>query len=197
MSRTATAARHSCDSPEWYTPTLFVEAARKVMGDIDLDPASHPDANLVVQAKRFYTAEDDGLSQPWSGRVFVNPPGGMVVEFWIALMVAWRHRSIQQAIWMGYSLEQLQTLQPGRSPIDFPICIPRRRIAFVESDAKRAARLAKIDAENERRTKRGQVLKARNEKADSPSHGNYITYLGDRPSKFVEIFSAFGAVVIR
>jgi len=171
-------ARHSCDSPEWYTPTGYVEAARRVMGRIDLDPASHEEANLTVKATTFYTAEDDGLHQPWHGRVFLNPPGGLVPEFWYALMVAWAEGRIDQAIWIGYSLEQLQSLQPrGRffpSPIEWSICIPRRRIPFVENEAKKAARIEKLTAAGKRANAKS-----------SPSHGNYITYLGGYPSKFV------------
>ena len=182
------AARHSCDSPEWYTPGAFVEAARRVMGGIDLDPASHEEANATVKAKQFYTEEDDGLAQRWSGRVFVNPPSGLVAQFWGVLMGAWQHGEIEQAIWIGYSLEQLQTLQSLNfpSPIEHSICIPKRRIAFVENEAKRLARVAKLTA----------MGKTPNKKS-SPSHGNYVTYLGPSPSKFVTEFGGFGVVVIR
>jgi hypothetical protein len=62
---------------EFYTPAVFVEAARKVLGEIDLDPGSNPEANeKVVRAKKIYTKDNDGLAphNEWHGRVFCNPP---------------------------------------------------------------------------------------------------------------------------
>lgn len=67
--------RHLSLSAERYTPGYIVEAARKTLGDIDLDPASCEKANQVVGAKRFFTARDNSLDTIWRGRVFLNPPG--------------------------------------------------------------------------------------------------------------------------
>ena len=59
---------------EWYTPPFIIEAAKSVMGNIDLDPASSKLANETVGAKEFYTIEDDGIKKDWHGRVWLNPP---------------------------------------------------------------------------------------------------------------------------
>ncbi len=61
---------------ECYTPAIYIEAARTVLGEIDLDPASSTDANATVQAAQIFTEDDDGLEQDWHGRVFLNPPYG-------------------------------------------------------------------------------------------------------------------------
>jgi phage N-6-adenine-methyltransferase len=57
-------------TPQWLVDQLAEEFAP---GGFDLDPAATA-AN--AKAPRFYTAVDDGLAQPWTGRVFCNPPYG-------------------------------------------------------------------------------------------------------------------------
>ena len=43
----------------------------------------HEEANRTVKAMRYFTEQDDGLKRSWYyGRVFLNPPGGLVDEFW-------------------------------------------------------------------------------------------------------------------
>lgn len=61
---------------EYYTPHAIAAAARRTMGVIDLDPTSTADANKVVQARKFFTLEDDAMKQGWLGRVWLNWPFG-------------------------------------------------------------------------------------------------------------------------
>jgi hypothetical protein len=65
---------HQTGDAEWYSPADVVAAARDVLGTIDLDPASSPAANRVVQAAQIFTTTEDGRSHHWRGRVFLNPP---------------------------------------------------------------------------------------------------------------------------
>lgn len=59
---------------EWYTPSQYIEAAREVLGTIDLDPASNDFANETVKATTYYTEETNGLAQEWFGNIWMNPP---------------------------------------------------------------------------------------------------------------------------
>lgn len=57
---------------DWYTPPEILDA----LGcQFDLDPCS-PGPGHWVPARQIYTKADDGLAQPWSGFVFMNPPFG-------------------------------------------------------------------------------------------------------------------------
>lgn len=73
----ADAHKHSSESMEHHTPPEIVEPCRTLLGSFDLDPASCALANRVVQAKQFYTREDNGFLRSWWGNVFLNPPGGI------------------------------------------------------------------------------------------------------------------------
>lgn len=67
-------------SVEWYTPPEIFEALDLTF---DLDPCSPGQGKSFVPARRHYTAADDGLSSPWTGRVFCNPPYGSQTGVWL------------------------------------------------------------------------------------------------------------------
>jgi hypothetical protein len=50
-------------SPEWYTPQQYIDLARDVLGEIDLDPASCAEANRIVRVTRYYDIHDNRLTK--------------------------------------------------------------------------------------------------------------------------------------
>jgi len=71
----------SQDTETWLTPPWILEA----LGPFDLDPCT-PEKMPWKTAKRRYTPKEDGLAQPWKGRVWCNPPYGRAAPAWIKKM---------------------------------------------------------------------------------------------------------------
>lgn len=59
------------NSDKWATPWPVLRDLEARFGKFDLDPCCEPH---TAKAANFYTIDDDGLSKPWFGNVFVNPP---------------------------------------------------------------------------------------------------------------------------
>ncbi len=56
---------------DYYTPKAIFDALGLTF---DLDVCAPPGGVPWVPAARYFTMADDGLSQPWEGRVWMNPP---------------------------------------------------------------------------------------------------------------------------
>jgi hypothetical protein len=65
-------------SNEWLTPLEIIRG----LGEFDLDPSS-PINRPWDTAKHHFTIKDDGLSQDWFGRVWMNPPYGNLTKSFI------------------------------------------------------------------------------------------------------------------
>jgi hypothetical protein len=66
---------------EWLTPPEIIRS----LGHFDLDPCAPASGRRPWEtARRHYSVEDDGLSQPWHGRVWCNPPYGLEAARWLA-----------------------------------------------------------------------------------------------------------------
>lgn len=69
------------DDVEWYTPPEIRAAVLKALGGIvDVDPCADP--GRTFPATVHFTEEQNGLAQPWLGRVYMNPPYGRTISAW-------------------------------------------------------------------------------------------------------------------
>lgn len=85
-------------SDGWYTPRPIIEKARAVMGGIDTDPATCAAAQALVGAATWYTQTENGLMQPWAGRVWLNPPYSAPTKWVDRLLTFYRTGDVTQAL---------------------------------------------------------------------------------------------------
>jgi len=156
---------------EWHTPAQYIELARAVLGEIDLDPASNDKAQKVVGAKKFYkyiSPTNNGLTKPWHGRVWLNPPfsPNEIAAFVEKLRAEYASGNTTAAIMLSsnYTDSQwFQDLAGDASAISFP----KKRIRFVDKDGIMS----------------------------SPVNGQAFFYLGKSPAKFIKTFRPLGFAV--
>jgi ParB family chromosome partitioning protein len=152
---------------EWFTPPQYIEAAREVMGEIDLDPATHPVAQQTVRAISHYTAADNGLVQPWHGRVWLNPPyaAPLVGQFIAKLVDEVTARNVAQAIVLTHNYTDGAWFHHAESAADL-LCFTRGRVKFVDPDGDECM----------------------------PTQGQAFFYYGPHGDRFRNVFSQFGFV---
>lgn len=63
---------------DWLTPPEILRA----LGPFDLDPCASEHQPWATAGQQF-TIRDDGLSRPWAGRVWCNPPYGPFAAKWL------------------------------------------------------------------------------------------------------------------
>ena len=65
-------------SDDYYTPAWIFDALKLTF---DIDVASPPGGIDWIPARRYFTLADDGLSQPWQGLIYMNPPYSSATEW--------------------------------------------------------------------------------------------------------------------
>ena len=129
----------SSKSDEHYTPQNIINAAREVMGKIDLDPMSCKQANKIVKATKFYDKETDGLRQPWFGKVWLNPAFSLADEAVANLL---------QAYLVGVATEALLLIKAAPDTnrhqmlAPLPFCEIRGRVKFIADNNNHPAPFA-------------------------------------------------------
>jgi hypothetical protein len=136
------------DSDEWYTPTYFIELARKVMGSIDLDPFSSLAANQIVKAAYYFDPKTSAFQRSWRNpkqkrqypagvNVWMNPPYGMplIMQAIDALAAAYLRGDIAQAIVLVNNATETRWFHL-LCEMSAALCFPKQRIAFTAPDGK-------------------------------------------------------------
>lgn len=148
---------------EWYTPAEYIEAAREVMGSIDVDPASNDIAQETVKAKTYYTVETNGLDKKWNGNVWMNPPyASDLIGKFIEKLIN-ELPNIEQAIVLVNNATETEWFSKLIGNAD-AVCFPRSRVKFYMPDGKTGA----------------------------PLQGQAVIYFGKHHERFTEVFSGKG-----
>jgi len=147
---------------EWYTPPEYIEKARRVMGSIDVDPASSALAQTIVNASVYYTILEDGLDKEWNGNVWMNPPYArkLIGMFTDKLVEQIDKENVCQAI----VLVNNQTESAWFSKIiskASAVGFTKKRIKFIDEKGFPSG---------------------------APLQGQSVIYIGDSPKKFVDEF---------
>ena len=150
---------------EWYTPAPNVEAARTVMGGIDLDPASSDHAQETVRAATYHTAESDGLARAWRGRVWLNPPyrADLIAAFVERLLEERAGGDVTEAVLLVHARTDAAWFHEAAGSAA-AVCLTRGRIRFETPDGP----------------------------GESPTTGSAFFYFGDRPERFAAMFGRYG-----
>jgi phage N-6-adenine-methyltransferase len=154
---------------EWGTPGEYLDAVRDVLGEIDLDPASSEIAQRTVNAARFYTKADNGLTKEWRGKVWLNPPYAHpeIVDFVAKLIAEYQAGHVTEAILLTHNCTDTHWFhQALRAACLF--CLPRGRIQFIDPESNRTA----------------------------PPNGQAFFYFGNRLDAFDARFSEIGFVAV-
>ena len=155
---------------EWYTPVAILERSRAFLGEFDLDPASHAQAQESVKASRFFTIDDDGLAQDWHGRVWLNPPYAQpaIAQFCAKLIEEFQAGRVAEALLLTHNYTDTAWWQ-GVAAVASCFCFTSGRIRFVSPSGDLAA----------------------------PTQGQVVSYLGDRAGEFRDHFESLGIVVFK
>lgn len=152
---------------EWYTPLVYIEAAREVMDEIDLDPATSEYGQSRIKATAYYTTENDGLKQPWSGRLWLNPPysNPLLSNFIDKFVKEYQSGNITEAIILTHNYTDTKWFHKAEIQCSL-ICFTLGRIKFEDKD--------------------GNVA--------SPTQGSAFFYFGSNPDGFEKVFGRYGFI---
>jgi len=163
--------------PRWHTPIAYVDAIREVLGGIDLDPASCDIAQRRIQAKTYYTPENDAFGHSWLGTVMLNPYHTEESRWFEKAITEYRAGHMTAGIIITHTKCTYEDWFHDLLVEASAVCFIKGRINWIADHV--------VDEIAAKRC--GITLDIKHDK-----HGTVIFYLGGKPDKFVDIFRGFG-----
>jgi DNA N-6-adenine-methyltransferase (Dam) len=131
-AKTKLSVHHSSETDEHYTPAEIIAVVVACLESIDLDPCSNSDEPPNVPARVHYTEADNGLEQPWHGRVYMNPPYGQTIDQWVKKLTdEHEHGEVIEAIALLPARPDTQWFHRLR---DYACCFIEGRLTFLGND---------------------------------------------------------------
>lgn len=153
---------------EYYTPQEIIEAARKTMGGIGLDPASSIIANLRVRADAWFGIDDNSLGRAWCDNAWLNHPFSREGNpLWINKLIR-EHEigNVKQACCITFAATSEKWFQPL---LKYPQSFLSPRTNYFLPNGQKLTGVTK---------------------------GSVVTYLGDSVKAFRENFHKLGVVKV-
>ena len=158
---------------DYYTPAEIVATAREAMGGIDLDPATHWVAAREHGITNYYHQYKSAFDNPWSGRVWINPPYGENGRWFAEIIKYWDRGDIKQLCY-------LSPVWAFNTAIAKPIIARSSAMILLSPTPKFWGR-----------HKGGRIVDAGSEEL-GVNHPHFILYMGDRAREFKDAFTKYG-----
>lgn len=117
-------------SDEHDTPIEFFAPISEAVGGFDLDPAASETSEL---ADRNVTKAEDGLSIPWEGQVWLNPPYSGVSEWLERASREYQHGNADRIVTLVFARTSTQWFHNHATTADVA-CFVEGRLKFGGSD---------------------------------------------------------------
>ena len=144
--------RSTSASDTWLTPPHIFQP----LGKFDLDPAAPIENRGWIGATTTFTELEDGLTHPWEGRVWLNPPYGRGIDQWMKKMaehvntggagIAFIFARTDTKYWQRYIFPVATAIlwlegrvkfhDPTGKPGKYPAPAPSTLIAYTPQDAE-------------------------------------------------------------
>lgn len=165
----ATLINQTSGKVEFWTPQPIIEAARKTLGYIVLDPASSEEANERVRADGWFGINDRSLDRAWVGPVWMNHPfSRRENHLWVNKLVSeYESGNVSAACCICFASTSEKWFRPL---LERPQCFLSPRTNYITTD--------------------GKVFRG-------VTKGSVVTYFGDSLKSFIKNFSPLGVIKIK